>query len=92
MTDMHSRERAQLPYPYSPDHPASNDDEILAGVLNALHHNSGIPSDHIRAKVKDGHVVLTGVVCQDYERSLAEQAAASAPGVREVENHLTRAS
>ena len=91
MTDMHDHERGRLEYPYSHVGVAHNDDEILAAVLNALHHNSGIPSEHIRAVVKDGHVVLTGVVCQGYERSLAEQAAASAPGVRQVENHLTYA-
>jgi osmotically-inducible protein OsmY len=92
MTDTQSRERAHLEYPYGQDGQASNDEEILAAVLNALHHNSGIPSEHIRAEVKGGHVVLCGVVCQDYERALAEQAAASAPGVTKVENHLTFAS
>ena len=90
MPDSLIRERSALGYPYANETPASNDDQILAAVLNALHHNSGIPSDHIRAEVKDGRVTLSGVVCQDYERTLAEQAAAATPGVVAVANHLTR--
>lgn len=88
MTDTNSNERAHLEYPYASQVHACDDDEILAAVLNALHHNSGIPSDHIRAQVKDGHVVLSGVVGQEYERALAEQAAATPPGVVEVTNKI----
>ncbi len=90
MTDMHPRERSHLIYPFTQEVHATNDEEILAAVLNALLHHSGVPSDHIRAQVKNGCVVLSGVVCQEYERALAEQAAAGAPGVRQVENQLTR--
>jgi len=89
MTPIAKPERAHLQYPYGE---ASNDEEILAAVLNALHHHSGVPSDHIRAEVKHGVAVLSGVVCEDYEKTLAEQAAASAPGVSKVENNITLAS
>ena len=89
MTDTNPIERAHLEYPYTHEAPASHDEEVLAGVLNALHHNSGIPSEHIRAQVSAGKVTLTGVVDQDYESALAEQAAAGAPGVNQVENQLT---
>jgi osmotically-inducible protein OsmY len=85
-------ERPHLQYPYATDSNISSDDEILAAVLNALHHNTGVPSDHIRAQVKGGNVTLTGVVTQDYERALAEQAAAGTPGVRRVDNNLTAES
>jgi osmotically-inducible protein OsmY len=90
MDDTHPRESAHRVYPFGQEVPASEDDEILAAVLNALHHNCGIPSDHIRAQVKDGRVTLSGIVSQDYESSLAEQAAAGASGVKQVENNLTR--
>ncbi len=82
-------ERGKLDYPYGE---ASNDEGILAAVLNALHHNSGVPNDHIRAKVTEGHVVLTGSVVEEYERTLAEQAAAAVTGVIAVDNHITLAS
>ena len=90
MTNILHREPAHLDYPYGHDGQPTTDDQILAAVLNALHHNSGVPSSHIRADVKDGRVTLTGIVCQDYEMTLAEQAAASAPGVKHVANHITR--
>ena len=73
MTNILHRDPAHLDYPYGHDGHPTTDDEILAAVLNALHHNSGVPSSHIRADVKDGRVTLTGIVCQDYEMTLAEQ-------------------
>ena len=85
MTDIVPRERGKLEYPYGA---ASNDEETLAAVLNALHHNSGVPSDHIRAEVSSGRVVLSGAVSEEYERTLAEQAAAAVPGVIAVRNLL----
>jgi osmotically-inducible protein OsmY len=88
MSDIHTHEPAHLEYPYGSGGPALNDDEILAAVLNALHHHSGVPSDHIRAEIVNGKVVLSGVVCQDYEKALAEQAAAETPGVVAVENNI----
>jgi osmotically-inducible protein OsmY len=89
MSNMHTREPAHLEYPYNVDDVCSNDAEVLAAVLNALHHHSGVPSDHIRAEVKDGKVILNGVVCQDYEKTLAEKAAIEAQGVVMVTNNIT---
>ena len=90
MTDIHTNAPAHLVHNHAQEIQAWNDDEILVGVLNALLHNSGVPSDHIRAEVKHGCVILSGIVSEDYESSLAEQAAAGAPGVKQVENNLTR--
>jgi len=89
MTQIVKPDSAHLQYPYGD---ATNDEETLAAVLNALHHHSGVPSDHIRAEVKQGVAVLSGVVREDYEKTLAEQAAASAPGVSKVQNNITLAS
>jgi osmotically-inducible protein OsmY len=90
MTDIHTNALVHLVHPHAREIQAGNDGEILAGVLNALLHNSGIPSEHIRLEVKQGRVILSGIVCQDYESSLAEQATASEPGVKKVEKKLTR--
>ena len=80
------REVGQLQYPYGS---TSTDEEVLAAVLNALHHHSGVPSDHIRAEIHDGQVVLSGKVAREYEKTLAEQAAAATPGVAKVKCLIT---
>jgi osmotically-inducible protein OsmY len=85
MTAM-NKDSAQLPYPYGD---ASGDEQVLAAVLNALHFHSGVPNDQVKVDVKHGHVVLSGVVSQAYERDLAERTAAEAPGVVEVTNQIT---
>jgi osmotically-inducible protein OsmY len=85
----HSNEAPHLAYPYGKDAHPVNDEEILAAVLNALHHNTGVPSEHLRAEVKGGHVTLTGAVGQDYERDLAERAVKNAPGVTKIDNNIT---
>jgi osmotically-inducible protein OsmY len=89
MTDIQANPPAHLVHPHVRETHAWNDDEILASVLNAFLHNSGVPSDHIRAQVKQGRVILSGIVCQHYESSLAEQLAAFTPGAKQVENNLT---
>jgi osmotically-inducible protein OsmY len=76
----------KLAYPYGS---VSSDEEVLAAVLNALHHSSGVPQERLRVEVRQGHAVLSGVVKEAFERSLAEQAAATAPGVVEVSNEIT---
>ncbi len=89
MASVMAKESGQLTYPYGS---SSNDEELLAAVLNALHHNSGIPQDHLRVEVRNGRVMLSGVVGQEFERSLAEQAAAATPGVVDVSNEISLAS
>jgi osmotically-inducible protein OsmY len=76
----------KLAYPYGR---VNSDEEVLAAVLNALHHSSGVPHERLRVEARLGRVVLSGVVKQDFERRLAEQAAVSAPGVVEIANEIT---
>lgn len=66
----------------------SNDEQALAAVLNALHHSSGVPHERLRVRVRRSCVALMGIVKQEFERSLAEQAAASAAGVVEISNEI----
>ena len=78
-------QNGQLCYPYGR---VSSDEEIRSEVLNALHHNTGVPQDVVKVDVQQGRAVLSGLVSQDFERTLAEQVAATAPGVVEVVNRL----
>ena len=85
MVTVAQKDEGHLAYPYGD---ASTDEEILAGVLNALHHNSGVPQERVRVEVRRGRAVLSGEVEQEFERELAERVAATAPGVIEVENEI----
>jgi len=78
-----------LPYPYGE---ASHDEEVLASVLNALHHQSGVPLEQVRVQFRGGRCVLSGVVAHDYQRALAVDAAAATGGVSEVTNNISLAS
>jgi osmotically-inducible protein OsmY len=89
MATVAHKEQGVLDYPYGR---VSSDEEVLSNVLNALHHNTGIPQDDVRVEVRNGRVVLSGAVSQDFERALAEQTAESAPGVVEVANKITLSS
>jgi osmotically-inducible protein OsmY len=79
------KEAGQLPYPFGG---ASTDEKILTEVLNALHWHSGVPNDQVRVEVRDGRVVLSGIVAQQLQRELAECTAAEAPGVLQVTNMI----
>ncbi|WP_081615355.1 BON domain-containing protein [Rhizobium freirei] len=52
-------------------------------------HNAEVEADRIRVKITDGRVALEGAVHAWSERSAAEHAVWSIPGVTAVENHLT---
>jgi osmotically-inducible protein OsmY len=85
MKQVMGRESGQLPYPFGG---ASNDEQVLTEVLNALHWHTGVPSETVKVDVKGGHVTLSGFVSQDFERDLAERSAQDAPGVVEVTNNI----
>ena len=89
MATIAQKDEGHLAYPYGD---ASTDEEILASVLNALHHNSGVPQERVKVAVRRGKAVLTGEVEQEFERELAQRVAAEAPGVVEVENEITLAN
>jgi osmotically-inducible protein OsmY len=78
-----------LPYPYGE---TSRDEEVLAWVLNALHHQTGVPLEQVRVQVSGGRCTLSGVVAHDYQRGLAADAVASTDGVVEVLNNISLTS
>lgn len=62
--------------------------DIESKILNALRRNAELEAGAIRVSVDDDTVTLEGRVKGWYERGLAERAAWSAPGVRNVEDRI----
>lgn len=66
-----------------------HDDKIKKEVKQTLLHQLQQSGEGIEVEVKNGEVVLTGVVDVLAEKQAAEVIAAGVPGVRRVENDLT---
>lgn len=64
------------------------DTDIAADTAMALKIHSAIP-DAVQATVRHGHVLLTGTVAWQYQKTLAEKTAAHIAGVREVTSYIT---
>ncbi|NEM90076.1 BON domain-containing protein [Galbitalea soli] len=64
------------------------DTDVAAAVRTILLWNTLVPKDAIKATVRAGTVVLTGVVDWDYQRHAAELAVSSLNGVRFVDNQI----
>ena len=62
--------------------------EVKAKIEGALRRSAGMDTRRITVEVEDGTVRLHGAVRSWIAWEVAEHAAWSAPGVREVENHL----
>ncbi|MBB5575928.1 MULTISPECIES: BON domain-containing protein [Rhizobium] len=69
--------------------PAAVVSDIKSRIEGALRRYAEVEASRIRVNVVDGRVVLEGGVHAWTERSAAEQAAWSIPGVTAVENHLS---
>jgi osmotically-inducible protein OsmY len=67
---------------------ARTDPEIARDVAHELESHAGLPSDRIRATVKDGWVTLEGVVDWQYQKGLAESAVKKLKGVIGVTNNI----
>jgi osmotically-inducible protein OsmY len=65
--------------------------DIEARIKAALHRNAQIEAENIHVVASGGTVTLTGNVKSWYERSVAETAAWSAPGVTRVLDQITLA-
>lgn len=63
--------------------------DVRERIEQALNRNAALEANNIRVEVTGGHVKLWGKVNALYDRTLAETAAWAAPGVTEVEDHLT---
>jgi osmotically-inducible protein OsmY len=63
--------------------------DIEAKIEAAFKRSALVDAKHVRVEARDGKVVLHGNVASWSERAEAERAAWSAPGVTNVENHVT---
>jgi len=67
--------------------PASGD--VKQRIEDALRRQADVEADKIQVEVSENKVTLRGAVRALSERSAVEEAAWSAPGVHQVEDHLT---
>lgn len=68
--------------------PSMTPDEIREKIEEAFRRNAEVDAERIEVEAHDGQVILKGTVRSWYERSEAERAAWSAPGVRRVEDRI----
>ena len=69
--------------------PHAEPKDIKRKIVAALHRSAQVEADNIRVFVSGGKVKLEGNVKAWSERRMVERAAWSAPGVTEVEDHIT---
>ena len=62
--------------------------DVRHRIVEALHRNANIDACHITVAVSGEKAILTGNVGSWLQRESAERAAADAPGVVQVENHI----
>jgi osmotically-inducible protein OsmY len=63
--------------------------DIKEKIQKALQRSAEVEASGITVQTEGGRVVLSGKVRAWYERDIAQRAAWSAPGVTEVQDHLT---
>lgn len=68
--------------------PRATATDVKNRIENALKRSAELEADDIKVTVMDGKVNLEGKVKAWPDRGIAERAAWSAPGVRQVEDHL----
>ncbi len=64
------------------------DDRIESTARNSYVFKSFLQSDDIKIVSVDGNVILTGIVADNFNKSLAEETLAGIPGVKNVDNKL----
>ncbi|HWQ36698.1 MAG TPA: BON domain-containing protein [Blastocatellia bacterium] len=85
----HEWERMRGPYAgRGPQGDRRSDERIAEEINEQLTHHGMIDATQIQVRVQDGEVTHEGTVGSRAERRLAEAAAESCSGVREVFNHL----
>ncbi len=64
------------------------DNDTAAAVENALHSDKGIYTEHIKVRVVNGVVHLSGYVWSDFDQYQAKQVASTVPGVTQVVDEM----
>ena len=65
------------------------DDGIKSSFKQSYVYKTYLKDDSVKAEAKDGVVTLTGTVAEESHKTLAQETAASLPGVTRVDNQLT---
>ncbi|MBF0244106.1 MAG: BON domain-containing protein [Planctomycetes bacterium] len=68
---------------------SETDDQIEASFKKTYVYKTYLKDDSIEAEAKNGLVTLTGAVSEESHKTLAQDTAASLPGVTRVDNQLT---
>ena len=66
----------------------SDGDDVKLRVLNALHWDLAVPRYRVEVEVRDGWVIMSGLVDLPYQRQCAEFDARNVPGVVGVINQI----
>lgn len=69
--------------------PQAAERDIKRRITRALHQNADVDVRHIQVTPQDDRVILSGTVTTWSQRDAAELAAIQAPGVTQVDNHIT---
>lgn len=72
----------------TPLHASEADGEIVSAFNNTYVYKTYLKDDAIKISSKDGAVTLSGTVADDSHKTLAQETAASLPGVIGVDNQL----
>ena len=67
---------------------AAAERDVRHRIVEALHRNASLDARDIHVSVSNGKAVLTGSVGTWLQRDSAERAAADAPGISQVDNHI----
>jgi osmotically-inducible protein OsmY len=62
--------------------------DVRHRIVEALHRNADVDARHVKVTITGGAASLTGTVTTWLQRDAAERAAANAPGITRVNNHL----
>ena len=68
--------------------PKTTQRDVRRRIMQALHRNADLEARHVNVTVSKDVVTLTGTVRSWLQREAAEQAAGSAPGIRQVTNEI----
>jgi osmotically-inducible protein OsmY len=71
-----------------PLHASKMDDRIVSSAKNSYVFQNYLKGDDIKIESKNGAVTLTGVVSDEFHKSLAKETVAALPGVLSVDNRL----
>ena len=72
----------------APVHAGKMDSRIELSAMQSYVFKTYLQADDIKIQSKDGAVTLTGIVSENFHKSLAQETVAGLPGVKSVDNRL----